>query len=117
MKFLIDAQLPKSLKETFISAGFDAIHSLDLPKENRSTDNEILEISEREMRTVITKDLDFLHSFLIRKKPSSLILVKTGNIRNHTLLEIFRKNLFLLINMLERSNLVEIYNDEIIERF
>jgi predicted nuclease of predicted toxin-antitoxin system len=30
MKFLIDAQLPRSLKRLFISKGYDCIHTLDL---------------------------------------------------------------------------------------
>ena len=30
MKFLIDAQLPKSLRDLFIAKGFDCIHTSDL---------------------------------------------------------------------------------------
>ena len=39
MKFLIDAQLPRKLAHYLVSQGFDALHTLDLPNGNASTDN------------------------------------------------------------------------------
>ena len=33
MKFLLDAQLPPSLKQVFRDNGYDCIHTLDLEKE------------------------------------------------------------------------------------
>jgi len=41
MKFLVDAQLPRRLVKRFREAGFDAIHTLDLPMGNRTSDAEI----------------------------------------------------------------------------
>ncbi|MFN8456395.1 MAG: DUF5615 family PIN-like protein [Anaerolineae bacterium] len=63
MKFLIDAQLPRRLVYRLQEAGHDAIHTLDLPLGNRSPDQVISEISEREQRIVMTKDADFVKSF------------------------------------------------------
>ncbi|MBT8421048.1 MAG: DUF5615 family PIN-like protein, partial [Gammaproteobacteria bacterium] len=34
MKFLVDAQLPRRLASWFSTQGFDAIHTLDMPKAN-----------------------------------------------------------------------------------
>ena len=34
MKFIVDAQLPKSLARFLSERGFDAIHTLDLPRKN-----------------------------------------------------------------------------------
>lgn len=59
MKFLIDAQLPKSLARFLIERGFDAIHTLDLPNKNLTGDDEINRISLAENRVVISKDADF----------------------------------------------------------
>lgn len=36
MKFLVDAQLPRRLVKRFREAGFEAIHTLDLPMGNRT---------------------------------------------------------------------------------
>jgi predicted nuclease of predicted toxin-antitoxin system len=38
MKFLIDAQLPRRLATHLIQAGLEAIHTLELPEGNRTTD-------------------------------------------------------------------------------
>ena len=41
MNWLIDAQLPRRLSDRLRELGHDAIHTLDLPDENRTKDNEI----------------------------------------------------------------------------
>ena len=41
MKFIIDAQLPFSLKIMLIAIGHDAIHTDDLGDKERTSDNEI----------------------------------------------------------------------------
>lgn len=38
MKFLVDAQLPRRLAGRLREAGHEAIHTLDLPLGNRTTD-------------------------------------------------------------------------------
>lgn len=78
MKFIIDAQLPKSLADFLNEAGHEALHTLSFPDKNRTTDSQIIEISVRENYIVITKDADFLESFYLKKQPSKLILIKTG---------------------------------------
>ncbi len=50
MKFLIDAQLPPSLKRIFIDNGYDCIHTLDLTSGNETTDEIINKISIDEKR-------------------------------------------------------------------
>ncbi len=56
MKFLIDAQLPKSLSEFFKSEGQDSVHTLELPKANDTQDGEIIKYCLSEKRIVISKD-------------------------------------------------------------
>ena len=48
MRFLVDAQLPRRLADWLNVAGSDALHTLDLPNGNRSTGEQILELTERE---------------------------------------------------------------------
>ncbi|MBI3406965.1 MAG: DUF5615 family PIN-like protein [Planctomycetes bacterium] len=85
MNFLIDAQLPRRLARVLAAAGHDAIHTLDLPNANRTTDAEINSISLQQKRIVITKDADFVDSFLLSNEPYKLLLVSTGNISNNDL--------------------------------
>jgi predicted nuclease of predicted toxin-antitoxin system len=115
MKFIVDAQLPKSLSDFLNQKGFDSIHTLDLPDRNKTKDRQIAKLANEEERVVISKDIDFLDSFLVRSEPRKLIAVRTGNIPNRQLISIFEANLDTIIRMISRSNLLEISRTEIAE--
>jgi predicted nuclease of predicted toxin-antitoxin system len=115
VKFLVDAQLPARLSHFLNTKGHDSLHTLDLPNQNSTKDTEVIQVATRENRVVITKDSDFLDSFLINALPEKLIIVKTGNISNQLLIQIFEKHLPLIVEMISRSNLVEINSDQIAE--
>ena len=93
MKFLIDAQLPGRLAAHFRQAGLEAIHTLDRPDANRTTDRSINKLSIKEEYIVVTKDSDFVESFLLSREPWKLLLVSTGNIGNDELATLFLSNL------------------------
>ena len=101
MKFIVDAQLPKSLSDFLNGSGHNSIHTLELPAQNKSSDNTITQKANDENRIVITKDADFLESYLLYSKPAKLILVKTGNIKNTELLQLFSNHLPTLITLLQ----------------
>ena len=65
------------------------MHTLDFPQANRTTDAELKVISIQEKRVVITKDNDFVDSFLLSKEPYKLLLISTGNISNKDLEALF----------------------------
>ena len=67
MKFLVDAYNSRRLAAWLNAAGFDAVHTLDLPLGNRTPDSLINDVSIDEQRIVITKDSDFVDSFCCRK--------------------------------------------------
>jgi predicted nuclease of predicted toxin-antitoxin system len=115
VKFIVDAQLPKSLSDFLNQKGYDSIHTLDLPNQNSTKDNQIVKLANEEGRIVISKDVDFLESFMVKSEPRKLIIVKTGNILNRHLLKIFEENLEVLIQMIARSNLIEVSRTEIAE--
>ena len=114
MKILVDAQLPKSLAEMFRRGGFDAIHTLELPNKNLTTDSDICAIADNDDRVIITKDSDFLQSHILKSSPKRLIIVHTGNIKNSRLLEIFKEHISDLNEILTTSSLVEVYENKII---
>ena len=115
MKFLVDAQRPKSLSYFLNQKGFDSKHTLELPEKNKTKDYQISQIANEEQRIVITKDIDFLESFILKATPQKLIMIKTGNISNKVLIKLFDKNLDMLIQMISRSNLIEINQIEMAE--
>lgn len=114
MKFIVDAQLPKRFCLWLAEVGHDAIHTLDLPHRNLTTDQEILEIAERDSRVVITKDDDFIQSYFLVGRPPKLLLISTGNISNIALERLIHANLAALIQALEAASFIELGNNAMI---
>lgn len=114
MKFLVDAQLPVRLARFLQEAGYDTIHTRDLPLKNATPDTEVNAISIQESRIVITKDSDFFDSFLIRQEPYKLLLVTTGNITNAELEALFQSNLPQLVQLFTQHSSIEMSRDTII---
>jgi predicted nuclease of predicted toxin-antitoxin system len=54
MKFLVDAQLPRHFARWLAEAGHDALHTLDLPRKNRTTDAEVIVLAARDGRVVVS---------------------------------------------------------------
>ncbi len=115
MKFIVDAHLPKSLAHLLREKGFEAVHTSELPDGNDTTDDEINRLSLAENRIVISKDADFYDSFTAKKEPYKLLHVKTGNIRNSQLIELFDKNLELIVKEISESLVVQISRNYIIK--
>ena len=115
MKFIVDAQLPKALAFALRERGFDVIHTSELPNGNDTTDAEINRLSKAESRIVISKDADFYDSFTAKKEPYKLLHVKTGNIKNSQLIELFDRNFDLIVNKLDESSVLQITQNHIIK--
>jgi predicted nuclease of predicted toxin-antitoxin system len=96
------------------SAGHDARHTLDLEHGNRTSDGQISSIADAEDRVVVTKDDDFVQSFLINGRPRCLLLVATGNISNEQLEEILRINLDSVVAAFADHRFVELGRDALI---
>ena len=114
MKFIVDAQLPRRLVSRLRESGFEAIHTLDLPMGNRTPDSLINDLSIREQYIVITKDADFVNTFLLHHKPYKLLLVSTGNIRNKELETLFLANMEKIAKGFEMFDFIEIDRKEVI---
>ena len=108
MKFIVDAQLPRRLARELAAAGHDALHTLDFPIGNRMPDGDINGVAVRESRVVVTKDHDFVTSFLLQGVPPKLLLISTGNISNDELSRLIAANLQALANALARHSFVEL---------
>lgn len=80
----------------------------NLPQGNRTSDNEILAVVEREQRVVVTKDDDFVQSYLITGRPQRLLLVSTGNIANDELEKIVRDHVVAIAGAFETAAFVEL---------
>lgn len=114
MKFLVDAQLPIRLARSLQEAGYDTIHTRELPQQNSTPDSTINSLSIQQERVVITKDSDFVDSFLTMQQPYKLLLVTTGNIKNSDLERLFAVSLPTLVDLLSHHTYIELSRDSVI---
>jgi len=114
MKFIVDAQLPRSIARLLCDQGHDAIHTLDLPNGNATIDIEINRLSLAEERVVISKDKDFYDSFTALREPYKLLHIRIGNSTNASLISLFEKNLDKIIAELNAGFVVELTRSYII---
>jgi len=63
---------------------------------------------------VISKDSDFLHSFLLYRKPPKLVIVKVGNLKLRELRHLFDSEAENLALVLADHDLVELYSDKVV---
>lgn len=108
MKFLVDAQLPLRLAQLLQAASHDALHTKELPQQNATPDSIINSLSIQQERVVITKDSDFVDSFLTIQQPYKLLLVTTGNIKNSDMEALVAANLLLIIDLLVQHSYIEL---------
>ena len=116
MRFPVDAQLPRRLARWLLAEGHEAVHATELLEGNRTGDSAINDPSLRERRIVITKDEDFVNSFLLRNEPHELFLIATGNIGDAELERLFRNNLERIISALDTYDFIELDRTSLICR-
>ncbi len=97
---------PPSLKQLFIEEGYDCIHTLDLELGNATTDKIINKLSIEQNLVVVTKDGDFYDSFIVKREPYKLILVKLGNASKKELIEFFEQQFGRIIKRIKTEDLV-----------
>ena len=114
MKFLVDAQLPIRLARWLQSAGYETLHTRDLPKQNSTPDTDINQLSVQEQRLVITKDSDFVDSFLVQQQPYKLLMITTGNIKNTELEQLFAQNLPQIVTLFQIHSYLELNTSGIV---
>lgn len=95
-------------------AGHDAIHTLDLPEQNRTTDAEIARRADAEDRVVVSKDSDFRDSHLLNGTPARLLVVNTGNITNRDLLALLDEHLDELVAAFQSARLVQLTTEDLL---
>lgn len=114
MKFLMDAQLPRRLARELGALGAEAIHTLDLPAANRTSDQDLIALATREGRVVVTKDRDFVDSCLLTGLPPQLLHITTGNIPNEDLIRLLRLVWGQILAMFAQGHYLELSSSSLI---
>lgn len=115
MNFLVDAQLPRRLAYRLREAGHDVLHTLDLPLDNRTPDDDLVALACRDDRALVTKDTDFVHRHLLLGVPR-LLLVTVGNCTNAELEALLVPNLAVVVTTLTEHGFVELSRTGLIVR-
>ena len=113
MKFLIDAQLPMRFVGWLRQHGHDALHTLDLPLGNRTPDADVVACAIRDNRIVVTKDSDFVQTFLLTGQPA-LLFISTGNVSNFELELLLHRNMLAIERAFASCRHVEITRSTLI---
>lgn len=93
--------------------GDDALHTLNLPDRNFTNDSGIVPMAGKESRVVVTKEGDFVDSFLMRGEPAKLLFITTGNISNNELIVLLKDNWQTVLSMLQQGSFVELSRDRL----
>ena len=116
MRFLVDAQLTHLLCKVLHQRNHNAIHVKQLPEGDDTSDNTIIKIADIENQVVVTKDSDFYYSHITTGKPSKLLLIKTGNVKNNQLLTLIRINISLIESLFENCDFLELNSNGVVIR-
>ena len=114
MKFLVDAQLPRRISLKLAELGHDSVHTLELPQGNETSDDEICLIADSDKRIVVTKDSDFVDSFLLHTTPKKLLLISTGNIGNNDLLDLLVNSIETIEDQFTENDFLELSRTSVI---
>jgi predicted nuclease of predicted toxin-antitoxin system len=114
MKFLLDAQLPPNLAIRLRSSGHECLQTRELPLGNRTPDSTINDLSLKDRLVVVTKDADFVNSFLLHGSPYKLLLISAGNISNEGLEALCERRFPALVAALTDNHFVELDRENLI---
>lgn len=101
MKVLCDVHLSYKPVNFLCSRNIEAIHVNQLPGKSSTPDADITAHADKNEMVLITKDEDFVNSHLLQGKPARLIRITLGNIPNQDLIEIFDRNLLMIVNSMK----------------
>src|SRR5690348_5871036 len=103
MKVICDVHISYGFVKFLCSRGIDAIHANSLPQKSETPDPVIADYADNQQMVLITKDGDFKTSHLLKQKPKKLIRITLGNISNEELIQIFDKNLLLIVSKMKEE--------------
>ena len=114
MKFLIDENLSPALADLFNTEGLTAYHinQFKAEKKERIRDDQLRRLSLYHEYIIVTRDDDFVSSFVSRKVPEKMIFVFDLDSRP-VLIERFRQVVPELPGLMQRYDFLEINPREI----
>ncbi len=114
MKAICDVHIAFKVMYFLQKNGVEAKHINRLMDSYFTIDRDICDFADRGDYVVITKDSDFLDSFLLMNSPKKLLKINLGNISTSRLISILEENMSYLKEFFEKNDgCIEIYEDRI----
>lgn len=107
MKFLIDENLPPALADMVRQSGFEARHANEYANTQPISDNAFRRLSLHHGWIIITRDDDFVKSYLSRKVPEKLVFVYGLSSRSD-ILSAFEKHWQAIVLGMAHYELIEL---------
>ena len=107
-RFLVDVNLPRYFKY-FNSQEFEFVSDID----TRMSDQKIWDYACSQGLIILTKDSDFYTRCVLSTKPTKVIHFRFGNYTLQQLHTFFEKNWEIIREMIEKSTLLIVDEDEI----
>ncbi|MBS1556477.1 MAG: DUF5615 family PIN-like protein [Bacteroidetes bacterium] len=107
-KFLVDVNLPRYFKY-FHTEEFEFVSDLD----TKMSDQKIWEYAQENELIILTKDSDFYTRCILSPRPAKVVHFQFGNYTLHQLHLFFEKNWDLILQMLDKSKLLVVGENEI----
>ncbi|MFO7825189.1 MAG: DUF5615 family PIN-like protein [Cyclobacterium sp.] len=93
MRLLCDVHISFKLVNYLKSLAFETIHVNQILDKWFTKDEDICSYADENDMIVLTKDIDFRNSFLIRNTPKKLVRIKLGNLSNAILMKVIAEYL------------------------
>ncbi|WP_420578499.1 DUF5615 family PIN-like protein [Ekhidna sp.] len=113
-KFIIDENLTPALAVLFRGAGLNAHHvnEMKAQKKQRVIDDQLRWLAIQKGYVIVTKDDDFVKSYVSRKVPEKLVYIHGLN-EKEPLLSRMKEVAPLLIDLLKSHDFIEVNEEEI----
>ena len=107
-RLLIDENLPFVLGQRL---GGDYLHATQI--EAQASDTLLWDYAREHDLYVVTRDTDFFDRLLIHGPPPKVVWVRLGNVQKQELLRLLEERWPTILQRLERSDLIEVYDDRL----
>ena len=114
MKFIIDENLSPDLAEMFRMAGLNAYHvnEMKASQKQRIIDDQLRRLAIQKGYVIVTKDDDFVKSYVSRKVPDKIVFIYGMN-KKESLLSRMKEVIPTLKDLLTDHDFIEIGETEV----
>lgn len=113
MRFLCDVHISYRVRN-FLSEEHYCVHVNNILQGDKTKDKDIATYSNQENLILVTKDEDFVDSYLLKRLPAKLLKINLGNISTNELIKLIGETLPIIEKIKDDHHfLIEIHKNSI----